>query len=596
MQTTSYYQCDLQTTLLKINTAIGSASALTDLSVCPSVSNLGKVTPFGIILTDSVVNALNNQNGTSISGFECTVTQVSVNSQNGVCSYVIEIPDYGILVACNLSIGTADTSTVTTVTSTIESLLTTATANGFSAVNNGGTGAGFAGIDITNLLDVGRIIDTLGYTPLANTAAAISAVLGYTPMANTVLGITTALGYTPIGSITSTAIEAALGFTPAANTPAAIEAALGYTPLASITNGDITTALGFTPVANTATAIEGALGYTPLDTVTGSDVVTALGYTPVPNTAAGIETALGYTPLGTVTSSDVTAALGFTPLADTAAAIASALGYTPVANTPTGIETALGYTPVNNNMADTWTVYSDLFMDSVLSGIVPSYTGLTLTLSPGVGYIIGQRVIYPGGNYVVGASTSTYFAMSNTGVMTATTAQTLPANSMWLYKIVSNTTSITGAYPMFTYGITINKSITTFGPTYVPHAYAAGEALALGQAQSLFATINGLSTQPFAASFFSAPNTTSLAGTTAGSITWSQYFQKGYNAFTAQALAYENDTTIDQTITFPTPFVNVPEIVYNNSGLTVTATTTTLTITAPNSTTLFTGIIKVEGF
>jgi hypothetical protein len=89
---------------------------------------------------------------------------------------------------------------------------------------------------------------------------------------------------------------------------------------------------------------------------------------------------------------------------------------------------------------------------------------------------------------------------------------------------------------------------------------------------------------------------TTLAGTTAGNIQWQQYLQGAFKAFAAQALGYENDTATNQTITFPTAFANVPEITKNTTGLTVSATTTTLTITAPNATTLFTGIIKVEWF
>jgi hypothetical protein len=89
---------------------------------------------------------------------------------------------------------------------------------------------------------------------------------------------------------------------------------------------------------------------------------------------------------------------------------------------------------------------------------------------------------------------------------------------------------------------------------------------------------------------------TTLTGTTAGSVKWSQYMQGQFKAFAAQFLSYENNTTTSQTITFPTSFVNTPVVVTNTTGLTITVTTTTLTIGAPNNTTLYSGIVKVEGF
>jgi hypothetical protein len=89
---------------------------------------------------------------------------------------------------------------------------------------------------------------------------------------------------------------------------------------------------------------------------------------------------------------------------------------------------------------------------------------------------------------------------------------------------------------------------------------------------------------------------TTLSGTTAGSVKWSQYMQGQFKAFAAQFLSYENNSTTSQTITFPTPFVNTPVTVTNTTGLTITVTTTTLTIGAPNNTTTYSGIVKVEGF
>lgn len=91
------------------------------------------------------------------------------------------------------------------------------------------------------------------------------------------------------------------------------------------------------------------------------------------------------------------------------------------------------------------------------------------------------------------------------------------------------------------------------------------------------------------------PATTSLAGTTAGTIDWAQPERGTRKVFIAVASGYENDTTTAQTITFPVAFANTPAVSVNTTGLTVTATTTTLTITAPDSTTTYSGVIEVLG-
>jgi len=94
-----------------------------------------------------------------------------------------------------------------------------------------------------------------------------------------------------------------------------------------------------------------------------------------------------------------------------------------------------------------------------------------------------------------------------------------------------------------------------------------------------------------------ATTTTILAGTTAGSIVYSMPFQgSSYKKFIAYANGYENDTTTAQSITFPVAFSTVAGITFNNTGLTLTSSLTALTISAPNSTTTYTGMIIVEGF
>ena len=54
------------------------------------------------------------------------------------------------------------------------------------------------------------------------------------------------------------------------------------------------------------------------------------------------------------------------------------------------------------------------------------------------------------------------------------------------------------------------------------------------------------------------PGTTTLAGTTSGNIYWAQPEQGTRKVFIAVADVYENDSTTNQTITFPTAYMRPP--------------------------------------
>ena len=89
---------------------------------------------------------------------------------------------------------------------------------------------------------------------------------------------------------------------------------------------------------------------------------------------------------------------------------------------------------------------------------------------------------------------------------------------------------------------------------------------------------------------------TTLTGTTAGSVVWSQPEQgSAYKKFVAFANGYENTTATAQTITFSTAFTETPIILGNSTGMTLTASTTTLTLPASMSATA-TGMIIIEGY
>jgi len=88
----------------------------------------------------------------------------------------------------------------------------------------------------------------------------------------------------------------------------------------------------------------------------------------------------------------------------------------------------------------------------------------------------------------------------------------------------------------------------------------------------------------------------SLSGETAGSVSYSEINLGGIKITMVYFNGYENDTTTNQDITFPIAYGNTPEIVVGNSTLpTLSASTTELTITAPDSTTAYTGFALIIG-
>jgi len=86
-------------------------------------------------------------------------------------------------------------------------------------------------------------------------------------------------------------------------------------------------------------------------------------------------------------------------------------------------------------------------------------------------------------------------------------------------------------------------------------------------------------------------------GTTAGTVSMKFIsYLSTYKKLIIYLSGYENDTTTNQTINFPLPFSSYAVISANNTGLTISASTLGITITAPNSTTTYSGIVIVEGY
>jgi hypothetical protein len=86
----------------------------------------------------------------------------------------------------------------------------------------------------------------------------------------------------------------------------------------------------------------------------------------------------------------------------------------------------------------------DIFSDCMVAFTAPATsTTLSSTLPTGTFYVLGQRVVIPATAFTVGASTTSYLDLSNTGVLAVSTSGTVTANSLRLWEVVSSATAIT---------------------------------------------------------------------------------------------------------------------------------------------------------
>ncbi|MGC8647152.1 MAG: hypothetical protein ACP5T9_06450, partial [Thermoplasmata archaeon] len=93
------------------------------------------------------------------------------------------------------------------------------------------------------------------------------------------------------------------------------------------------------------------------------------------------------------------------------------------------------------------------------------------------------------------------------------------------------------------------------------------------------------------------PYSSSTNGTTAGTVAMqSKAFRPDYKKYIITLNGYENDTTTNQTVNFPKAFSSYAVITGNSTGLTISASTTGITITSPDSTATYSGIVIVEGY
>jgi len=98
-------------------------------------------------------------------------------------------------------------------------------------------------------------------------------------------------------------------------------------------------------------------------------------------------------------------------------------------------------------------------------------------------------------------------------------------------------------------------------------------------------------------SSFNLPIFSSISGISGGTI-YLRFinYSISYKKLIITIYNYENNTTTNQTINYPLPFNSYALITGNNTGLNISASTTGITITSPNNTTAYNGIVIIEGY
>ncbi len=163
-------------------------------------------------------------------------------------------------------------------------------------------------------------------------------------------------------------------------------------------------------------------------------------------------------------------------------------GTTPVNGTFSNLKVTTSFTlPPGISTSTPFFQTSDVFSDFVVTGLtatVPS-ASLSLTISGGTAYVLGQRVTVATGAATLtntyAASTTTYVDLSNVGVITYTTSSTVTANSLRILSVVTNATQITA----------INQIAGSAPTATIAEAVSSFEAITLGQAQALFNPLLG---------------------------------------------------------------------------------------------------------
>ena len=150
-------------------------------------------------------------------------------------------------------------------------------------------------------------------------------------------------------------------------------------------------------------------------------------------------------------------------------------------------------------------------------------------------------------------------------------------------------------------GQTLSKSLTVDGTSTLSGDVTASKSLTVDGTSTLGGpatlskslTVDGTST--FGVPVKNNSATKDVTGTTAGSFTWVMPEQgAGMKTVLVYFNGYENDTTTAQTVTYPTAFTQTP-VIDNPSSVAGLSTDTTQLSIKPDTTTKYTGWVKVWG-
>jgi len=145
-------------------------------------------------------------------------------------------------------------------------------------------------------------------------------------------------------------------------------------------------------------------------------------------------------------------------------------------------------------------------------------------------------------------------------------------------------------------GSTNTTTNYTIGVLSIDGLYNINQHLAFGSPTNIKINAYDFKNIP-SGTYTTMPTQSSTNGTTAGTVSMDAVeYRVEYKKYVITFNGYENDTTTNQTISYPLPFSTNAVITGNNTGLTISTTTSGITITSPNSTTTYSGIVIVEGY
>lgn len=349
--------------------------------------------------------------------------------------------------------------------------------------------------------------------------------------------------------------------------------------------------------------------------------------TGVPVGGSGTPNVNGVTPAGTATATQTLSsqeAVLTVPASPPSTAVGCAFG-----RTQTGPGTTFYVIPdatVYKTAAGAWPQYTDNTPDSSLTTVVPSTnttgtpvtfgagatfnagisgTGNTGTLTAGTGILgtantwsaaqtFGAVSILSGQSlYIGGASGNTQLSQPGTVVTVAGVDATLLAAQIngspaQVAADTSGNLGINGT--LYAGGVSASTLKSTVGTGTAPLSVDSTT-----QVPNLNASyVGGLSVGNISEALTSV-----TPGTTAGDVFMTTFLVADSSGYPSMQVVYvsgyENDTTTSQTIPWPQAFSYYAYAVTNSTGLSVSATTTGLTITTPDDTSVFEGMILVIG-